>query len=183
MRRITLAFTVSIIICISSATLAYGYSALAPDPADCAKWSSAGGTGAVSPPGYTLPSYVQSGDEMNFNSACNDMVGSPFKSSGSSTTPCSSVKECAEIGLGNVSNDNTVSFEEIIRNVINVILSIIGIVSVIMIILGGVRYSTSQGESDKTKSARLTIQFAIIGLIVTILAFAIVNFVLGALID
>ena len=65
--------------------------------------------------------------------------------------------------------------------ILNAIIGVIGIVAVIMIILGGISYTTSQGDPGKTKKARDTILYGVIGLIVVLLAFAIVNFVLGAL--
>ena len=54
-------------------------------------------------------------------------------------------------------------------------------ISVIVIIIGGVFYITSQGEPDKIKRAKNAILYAIIGLIISLLSFAIVNFVLTAM--
>lgn len=68
----------------------------------------------------------------------------------------------------------------IVKNVVNVLLYILGIISVIMIIVGGIRYTTSGGDSSGVKSAKDTILYAIIGLVVAIMAYAIVNFVLGS---
>ena len=68
-----------------------------------------------------------------------------------------------------------------IRTVINAIVFIVGMVAVVMIILGGVNYATSQGDPGKVKKGKDTILYGIIGLVIAILAFAIVNFVLGAL--
>lgn len=68
-----------------------------------------------------------------------------------------------------------------IRTVINAIVFIVGMVAVVMIILGGVNYATSQGDAGKVKKGKDTILYGIIGLVISILAFAIVNFVLGAL--
>lgn len=72
------------------------------------------------------------------------------------------------------------SIEKIIQNVINVILIILGMISVIMIIIGGIRYTTSNGDANSIKGAKDTILYSVVGLIVAILSFAIVNFVLGA---
>ena len=47
-----------------------------------------------------------------------------------------------------------------------------------MIIIGGIQYSTSAGDSGKVKKAKDTILYGIIGLVIALLAFAIVNFVL-----
>ena len=64
----------------------------------------------------------------------------------------------------------------------NVILLIIGIVSVIMLIYGGLRYILSGGDSKKVTDAKNTILYSIIGLIISLLAYAIVNFVLTSVI-
>lgn len=65
-----------------------------------------------------------------------------------------------------------------IKTVINVLLFIIGAVSVIMIILGGLRYVLSNGEASQIAAAKNTILYAVIGLIVALLAYAIVGFVI-----
>jgi len=64
-----------------------------------------------------------------------------------------------------------------IQQVINVLLFIIGVVSVIMIIIGGIKYTLSNGDSSAISSAKNTILYAVIGLVVALLAYAIVNFV------
>ena len=65
--------------------------------------------------------------------------------------------------------------------IINGIIFVIGIVAVVMIILGGITYATSQGDPGKVKKGKDTILYGIIGLVVALLAYAIVTFVLGAL--
>jgi hypothetical protein len=54
----------------------------------------------------------------------------------------------------------------------------VGIIAVIMIVYGGFRYITSGGDATKVTSARNTILYAIIGLIIVALAQFIVKFVL-----
>ncbi|HEY5267595.1 MAG TPA: hypothetical protein VII94_00470 [Candidatus Saccharimonadales bacterium] len=66
-----------------------------------------------------------------------------------------------------------------IKLVLNLFSAIVGIIAVIMIIIGGVKYITSGGSSEKTSSAKDTILFAIVGLIVVALAQVIVQFVLN----
>lgn len=66
-----------------------------------------------------------------------------------------------------------------VTNVVNIILWFVGILSVIMIIFGGIKYATSAGDSGKVTSAKNTIMYAVIGLIVAIFAYAIVNFVIS----
>lgn len=65
-----------------------------------------------------------------------------------------------------------------ITTVVNVLLFIIGAISVIMIILGGIRYVLSNGDSSQIKAAKDTILYAVIGLIVSLLAYVIVGFVI-----
>lgn len=62
----------------------------------------------------------------------------------------------------------------------NVLLFIIGAVSVIMLVIGGIRYTVSAGDSNAVTSAKNTIMYAIIGIVVSLLAFAVVNFIIGA---
>lgn len=52
------------------------------------------------------------------------------------------------------------------------------IISVIMIIIGGIKYATSSGDSNKVASAKNTILFAVVGLVVSVMAQAIIAFVL-----
>lgn len=72
------------------------------------------------------------------------------------------------------------SVGKIITPIINTLLFILGAISVIMIIVAGIRYSTSGGDTGAVASAKNTLFYAILGLVVAILAFAIVNFVLKA---
>jgi len=76
-----------------------------------------------------------------------------------------------------VSNGTTL--QQYIQIVINVLLGAIGTVAVIMLIIGGFRYVLSQGDEKATKGAKDTILFAIVGIVVAILAYAIVTFVIG----
>lgn len=68
----------------------------------------------------------------------------------------------------------------VFTQITNVVLYAVGIISVIMLIYGGLRYVISGGDSKKVTDAKNTILYAIIGLIISILAFAIVNFVIVA---
>lgn len=65
----------------------------------------------------------------------------------------------------------------IFQIIVNVILFIVGAVAVIMIVIGGVRYTVSNGDSNAVTGAKNTIMYAIVGLVVAIIAYALVNFV------
>ena len=69
----------------------------------------------------------------------------------------------------------------LIKTVVNVLLWAVGILSVIMIIFSGFRYITSAGDASKTKSAQSTLIYSVVGLIVAIMAYAIVNMVINRL--
>jgi hypothetical protein len=66
-----------------------------------------------------------------------------------------------------------------IKIIINTLLFILGAVAVVMIIVGGIRYTTSGGDEKNVVAAKNTILYSVIGLVVASLAFAIVNFVIG----
>ena len=69
----------------------------------------------------------------------------------------------------------------LIQNIINLLLMVIGIISVIMIIIGGIRYTTSGGDAGQTKVAKDTILYAIVGLVIAIMSYGLVNWVIGRL--
>ena len=72
---------------------------------------------------------------------------------------------------------------DVFKNVVNILLFIIGAVSVIMLIYGGIRYTTSGGNANSVTAAKNTIMYSIIGLVVAILAFAVVQFVVTQVMD
>ena len=84
-------------------------------------------------------------------------------------------------GLGCVKTDDMIDEIDgdggIIHTIINVMLYIIGILSVIMIIWGGITYTTSRGKDDKVKTAKNTILYSVVGLVVAMVSWAIVNWV------
>jgi heme/copper-type cytochrome/quinol oxidase subunit 2 len=93
-----------------------------------------------------------------------------------------SLADCAKQGMGEINpNDEPGDLTGIIQLIINMVIFAVGIIAVVMVILGGIQYSTSQGDAAKVKKAKDTILYGIVGLVVAILAFAIVNFVLTGL--
>jgi hypothetical protein len=66
----------------------------------------------------------------------------------------------------------------LMSNGLNIVYFVLGIVAVVVIILAGYQYLTANGEAQKAAKAMQTILFAVIGLVVVIMAFAITNFVL-----
>ena len=69
-------------------------------------------------------------------------------------------------------------FSNLLKRIINIISVVVGVVAVIMIIIGGFRYITSAGSSERVTAAKNTILYALIGLVIVALAQVIVRFVL-----
>ncbi len=66
---------------------------------------------------------------------------------------------------------------EALQRIVNTVLGVSGAIAVLIIVLAGFRYIISQGNPNEVTTARNAILYALIGLIVIICAFAIVNFV------
>ncbi len=75
---------------------------------------------------------------------------------------------------GSGSNQN---LPDIITTIINVMLFIAAALAVIMIIYGGIRYITAHGDEKQVKVAKDTIVYSVAGLIIAILAYALVTFI------
>lgn len=73
------------------------------------------------------------------------------------------------------------SLKQVIVTILNSIIVVSGFVAVIYVIVGGVNYMTSSGDSQKTEKAKKTILYALIGMAICVLAFAIVNWAIGAI--
>lgn len=100
--------------------------------------------------------------------------------SGAYATPA----EEAQTGLSSVNPDSSggnLDLYGTIGIVLNAVFGVVGILAVVMIIIGGVNYAISMGDPGKVAKAKNTILYGLIGLVVVLLSFAIVNFVLNAL--
>lgn len=92
-----------------------------------------------------------------------------------------SLKEGAEAARCEECPRNLFGDTGVFRQITDTILYIVGIIAVIMLIWGGIRYVVSGGDAKKVTDAKNTILYAIIGLIISFLAYAIVRFVVSAL--
>lgn len=79
----------------------------------------------------------------------------------------------------NAASDPNGSVNRLITTIINILSLVVGVVSVVMIIIGGLRYITSGGDSGNVTNAKNTILYAIVGLVIVALAQIIVHFVLA----
>ena len=73
------------------------------------------------------------------------------------------------------------SLPGVMGSIANVLIFLVGAVSVIMVIIGGLRYVISMGRPKQVEQAKNTILYAVVGVIVAISSYAIVNFVLSSL--
>lgn len=81
-------------------------------------------------------------------------------------------------GLFAQSNSQNISNSGVIQNIVNILLFVLGTAAVIAIIIAGITYATANGDASKTKQSKDTIMYAVVGLIVALMAWAIVSFVL-----
>jgi len=87
----------------------------------------------------------------------------------------------ADASHGESQPSNLFGAAGIFTTISSTLLYIIGALSVIMIIVGGLRYVVSGGNTASVTAAKNTILYAIVGIVVALLAYAIINFVLGSL--
>lgn len=84
----------------------------------------------------------------------------------------------AGTGDGNV-NIPKLTADEVLRNALNITYFLAGVIAVIVIIIGGIMFATSSGDSAKVAKAKNMILYAVIGLVVILAAFVITSFVIG----
>lgn len=88
---------------------------------------------------------------------------------------------CGGVNLSNGSGacaDSSGKLSTIIGVVINILSVIVGIVAVIFIMVGGFKFITSGGDAQSIASARMTILYAVVGLVVVAMAQIVVKYVL-----
>ena len=81
-----------------------------------------------------------------------------------------------------IDGQNDESLDQSVIQIINGVIGVLGLVAVVVIIVGGILYMTSSGDAGKVKKAKDTILYGVIGLVICVLAFAIVNFVISNII-
>jgi len=97
-------------------------------------------------------------------------------------SPTAGIDKGAECAKGNGQKEELFGVGGIFSIITNAALFLIGAISVIMLIYGGIRYTISGGDSSNVTAAKNTILYAIVGIVVALLSYAIVNFVIGKLI-
>ncbi len=69
----------------------------------------------------------------------------------------------------------------VFKQITNTLIYIVGIIAVIMLVFGGIKYVVSGGDAKKVTDAKNTVLYAIIGLVIAFVSYAIVTFVISAL--
>lgn len=72
------------------------------------------------------------------------------------------------------------SLRQLALTIVNFALTFLGLIAVIMIIYGGFLYVTAAGKEDKVETGKKIIMYSIMGIVIILLSFAIVNTVLTA---
>ena len=85
------------------------------------------------------------------------------------------------VGLGPGTEDS--DLRTILVSVITVLMSFLGIVAVVIILIGGFKWMTAAGNEDKVEEAKNMIMAGVIGLIIIMLAWIIVNWVLSTMVE
>lgn len=67
------------------------------------------------------------------------------------------------------------------KAIADMLIFVVGAVSVIMVIIGGLKYVVSMGHPKRVESAKNTILYAIIGLVIALCSYAVVNFVITSI--
>jgi hypothetical protein len=117
---------------------------------------------------------VSAGTAYALSSDCNaDQI-----TNNASTDPLKAGAACSQ---GGSQKDTLFGNGGIFTVIANTLIFLIGAISVIYLIVGGLRYVTSGGDSKAVTAAKDTILYAIVGVVVAVVSFALVQFVIGAL--
>jgi len=87
--------------------------------------------------------------------------------------------QCADNPDSSICKDQNAKPADFAKNIINVLLYIVGAISVLAIIIGGIMYTTSAGAAAQVTKAKNMVLYAVIGLVLALAALAIVQFVVG----
>jgi type IV secretory pathway VirB2 component (pilin) len=88
------------------------------------------------------------------------------------------VGNVGSVGSGAVTGVAQLQGSQLLQRILNVVYFLAGTIAVIVIIIAGLMYVTASGDSGRVTKSKNTLTYAIVGLVIVILAFAITNFVL-----
>lgn len=124
---------------------------------------------------FTAPTIISAAPNP-LGSACEELSGDQRKESAA----CEKVKEDDK---GNPINPISGGSDSILYKITLIISAVAGVVAVMIIIIAGISMITAGGDSQKFANGRNTIIFAVVGLIVIILAQAIITFIVTRFTD
>lgn len=101
-------------------------------------------------------------------------------SAGNFDSAIDSARVGAGLGDADAVSGDASDIDSVITTVVEVLSVIVGVLAVIMIIISGFKYVTSGGDAQKVASAKSTLIYAIIGIVIVVLAQVIVRFVLSS---
>ena len=115
--------------------------------------------------------------KIGFTIAFVGLLGVSSLAAASLLTSDASAQVSSGINAATTSEMQGKSVNNTVGSIVNVLLWVVGILSVTMIVWSGFKYITSAGDTSKLASAKSTLIYAVVGLIIAILAYAIVTFV------
>jgi uncharacterized membrane protein len=91
---------------------------------------------------------------------------------------------CSGVNLGDGATcDDGGRVNNLLRTILNIISWVAGVIVIIMVIISGIKFATSSGDSAKVSSAKGTLTYALVGMVIVILAQIIVRFVIKSATD
>ena len=115
--------------------------------------------------------------KIGFTIAFVGLLGVSSLAAASLLVPDASAQVTSGINAATTGEMRGKSVDNTVGSIVNVLLWVVGILSVTMIVWSGFKYITSAGDTSKLASAKSTLIYAVVGLIIAILAYAIVTFV------
>ena len=115
--------------------------------------------------------------KIGFTIAFVGLLGVSSLAAASLLTSDASAQVSSGINAATTSEMQGKSVNNTVGSIVNILLWVVGILSVTMIVWSGFKYITSAGDTSKLASAKSTLIYAVVGLIIAILAYAIVTFV------
>jgi len=112
------------------------------------------------------------------------LIFAPMLAVGYSYAATSKDAVCGGIGLttdannGCAEDSSSPSVNNVIHAVISIMSYLVGVLSVILVIVSGFKYMTAGGDSGKVKSAKDTLVYALIGVVIAAMAQILVRFVI-----
>lgn len=110
------------------------------------------------------------------------MSGNVLAAKPAADTPIDKGWSKAKTSTG-MESTKTQNADDVVQNIITFLIWAVGILAVIVIIIGGIFYVTSAGDPGKIKRAKDTIMYGIVGLVIAVMAFVIVNFVMNSILS